>query len=150
MTSRSARQPSDASAAGRKSTAAKSGAAKAGVAKSSTGKSGAARSGASRGTSSASRSRTAADVGAHRPRAGTDDMPLYRQLYRVEAKLWPDQATELTALRRKIMDERTERGGERITDNTLIRVAIDLLLAHSDRLAGHTEDELRASVLGES
>ncbi len=38
---------------------------------------------------------------------------------------------------------------ERITENTLIRVAIDLLLAHADELRGSTEDELRESVTSE-
>ena len=38
--------------------------------------------------------------------------------------------------------------GERITDNTLIRVAIDLLLQQRDHLAGVTEADLSASVVG--
>jgi len=42
---------------------------------------------------------------------------------------------------------RARRGrGERITDNTLIRVAIDVLLQDADRLAGATEAELLSSV----
>lgn len=36
--------------------------------------------------------------------------------------------------------------GERITDNTLIRVAVDLLLARAGELNGTTEDSLRQSV----
>jgi hypothetical protein len=36
--------------------------------------------------------------------------------------------------------------GERITDNTLIRVAVDLLLTRADQLRGSTEDELRKSL----
>ncbi|MGH3223058.1 MAG: hypothetical protein ACRDPY_30945 [Streptosporangiaceae bacterium] len=41
-----------------------------------------------------------------------------------------------------------QRGGEgeRITENTLIRVAVDLLLARAGDLRGGTEDELRDSV----
>jgi hypothetical protein len=37
-------------------------------------------------------------------------------------------------------------GPERITENTLIRVAVDLLLARARKLHGLTEDELRKSV----
>src|SRR3546814_6262536 len=44
--------------------------------------------------------------------------------------------------RRRVKDER-------ITENTLIRVAIDLLLAHQDQLQGATEEELRESVTSE-
>jgi hypothetical protein len=43
---------------------------------------------------------------------------------------------------------RTDRSGPRLTENTLIRIAIDLLLSRADRLVGNTEDEIRASVLG--
>ena len=41
-----------------------------------------------------------------------------------------------------------QRGGEgeRITENTLIRVAVDMLLGQAGRLRGTTEDELRKSV----
>lgn len=41
---------------------------------------------------------------------------------------------------------RRETRTERLTENTLIRVAIDLLLAHAAELHGSTEDELRDSV----
>lgn len=86
--------------------------------------------------------------GDRRPRAGTEHLPIHQQLMRVEAKVWPDQLRELTDLRRDVMAARTEKS-ERITDNTLIRVAIELLLAHRDDLTGNTEAELRASVLPE-
>jgi hypothetical protein len=86
--------------------------------------------------------------GDRRPRAGTENLPIHQRLMRVEAKLWPDQLRELTDLRREVMAARTEKA-ERITDNTLIRVAIELLLAHRDDLTGNTEAELRASVLPE-
>jgi hypothetical protein len=40
-----------------------------------------------------------------------------------------------------------EKGaGERITENTLVRLAIDLLLANAGQLQGSTEDELRRSL----
>lgn len=57
-----------------------------------------------------------------------------------------DQYSGLTALARDLMDART-RKAERITENTLIRVGIDLLLAHSELLVGDTEEDLRANAL---
>lgn len=72
-------------------------------------------------------------------------LPRYLQLERKELRVRLDQADDLARLTRRL--NRARRGaGERITDNTLIRVAIDLLLQHSDRLAGSTEQELRKSV----
>lgn len=62
------------------------------------------------------------------------------------------QSTGLASLTAEVMNDphrqqvaSSER--ERITDATLVRVAIDLLLTrHRDELSGVTEDELRASV----
>ena len=71
--------------------------------------------------------------------------PRYLQMERKEARLRLDQADALAQLTRRL--NRARRGtGERITDNTLLRVAVDLLLARSDHLAGLTEDELRESL----
>jgi hypothetical protein len=53
-----------------------------------------------------------------------------------------DQYSGLSALARELMDARTQKT-ERITENTLIRVGIDLLLAHPELVAGDTEEELR-------
>jgi hypothetical protein len=84
------------------------------------------------------------------PAASAEDqaistLPRYLQLERKELRVRLDQADDLARLTRRL--NRARRGaGERITDNTLIRVAIDLLLQHSDRLAGSTEQELRQSV----
>jgi hypothetical protein len=72
--------------------------------------------------------------------------PKYLQLLRKEARLRVDQVDALAALRRQIMRRRTSRGAEILTDNTLIRVAVDLLLARADELHGDTEDDLRASL----
>jgi len=69
----------------------------------------------------------------------------YARLERKEARIRTDQDAALSALTKKLMRRRTVKA-ERITDNTLIRVAIDLLLAHADELRGSTEDELRNSV----
>lgn len=64
---------------------------------------------------------------------------------RKEARLREDQIDELAALVKRI--KRTKKpGGERITDNTLIRVAVDMLLSRKDELRGSTESELRESV----
>lgn len=57
-----------------------------------------------------------------------------------------DQCAELTDLARTLMRDRVS-GRERITENTLIRVAIDLLLAHRDQLRGSDEEQLRHSVM---
>lgn len=58
-------------------------------------------------------------------------------------RLRPDQRRDLTDLARRLT--RAKAGaGERITDNTLIRVAVDMLLSQQDSLAGTTtEEEMR-------
>lgn len=78
-----------------------------------------------------------------------ETQPKYRRLPRIEARLWPEQRDDLTELARDLQDARTSKG-ERITANTLVRVGVDLLLAHQDALVGNTEEELRQSVLPES
>jgi hypothetical protein len=75
----------------------------------------------------------------------SSELPKYLQLERKEVRLRLDQLDELTALTRRLNRARNGKG-ERITENTLIRVAIDLLLERSDPLAGTTEEELRDSV----
>lgn len=73
--------------------------------------------------------------------------PKWSTLERKEARLRPDQLTDLAELRRHLSAHRRDRS-EIITDNTLIRVAVDLLLqGHANRLHGDTEEALRASVL---
>lgn len=76
--------------------------------------------------------------------------PKYLQLVRREARMHARQVADLANLTRALNEAR-RRGarsgtGERITDNTLVRVAVDLLLQDPRRLRGTTEDELRASV----
>jgi hypothetical protein len=71
--------------------------------------------------------------------------PLYRRLERKETRLRSDQYARLTEEARRLSRAK-ESGGDRITENTLIRVAIDLLLAQSDRLTGSTELDLLKSV----
>jgi hypothetical protein len=71
----------------------------------------------------------------------------FDQFIRKESRLREDQIDELAAIAKRIMRNRTE-GGPRITDNTIIRIAVDLLLSRADELNGNSEDELRASLLG--
>lgn len=69
----------------------------------------------------------------------------FDELERKEARLRVDQLDDLDRLTKRIKRNKPA-GGERITDNTLVRVAVDLLLANSDVLDGSTEAELRKSV----
>jgi hypothetical protein len=73
------------------------------------------------------------------------ESPLFSSLERKEARLREDQYTSLTAHARRL-NRAKGTGGERITENTLIRVAIDLLLSQVDKLEGATERELTDSV----
>jgi hypothetical protein len=66
-------------------------------------------------------------------------------LLRKETRIRDDQQTGLTALARRLSGAKTP-GGERITENTLIRISIDLLLAQESRLAGDDEASLRRSI----
>lgn len=73
------------------------------------------------------------------------DLPKYKRLERKELLIWPDQITNLSILARRLNRNRGG-AGERITTNTLIRVAAALLLSRSQDLAGMTEEELRQSL----
>lgn len=73
------------------------------------------------------------------------EVPRYQRMVRKEARIRPDQADALAALRRRIAAQR-QRKEEPITDNTLLRIAVDLLLANADHLAGDTETQLTNSV----
>jgi len=71
--------------------------------------------------------------------------PKWQRLERKELRLRADQLDELARIRRALNRQRGGEG-ERITENTLIRVAVDMLLARAGKLRGTTEDELRKSV----
>lgn len=71
--------------------------------------------------------------------------PLYLRLVRKEARLREEQYAELTRHARRLSRARGA-GGSRITENTLIRVAVDLLLAKIDAASGADEDALRESL----
>jgi len=72
-------------------------------------------------------------------------VPKGRRLERKELRLRADQLDELARIRRTLNRQRGGEG-ERITENTLIRVAVDMLLGRAGKLRGTTEDELRKSV----
>ena len=80
----------------------------------------------------------------------TNRVPKYLMLKRREARVYEEQADALTLLARRInAGRRLQDGtmtGERITDNTLLRVAIDLLLERSEELRGTTEAEIAANL----
>ncbi|NYE18057.1 hypothetical protein [Microbacterium immunditiarum] len=86
-----------------------------------------------------------ARVDAELPEFVDAEAPMFARLTRKETRLREDQYAELSALARSLMRRRRVKG-ERITENTLIRVAVDLLLARRDELRGSDEDELRKSV----
>lgn len=75
--------------------------------------------------------------------------PRWTTLERRDVRLRVDQLEALAALRRDIMRNRRTRL-ERITDATLIRIAVDLLLSDDNRRhmpgSGDTEEELREFV----
>lgn len=80
----------------------------------------------------------------------TNRVPKYLQLKRREARIYDEQADALTVLARQINNQRKQPDGkttgERITDNTLLRVAIDLLLERKEEIRGTTEQEIAANL----
>ncbi|MGH3097932.1 MAG: hypothetical protein ACRDMV_18270 [Streptosporangiales bacterium] len=74
-----------------------------------------------------------------------DDKPKYQRMLRMEGRLREDQMDSLAKIRRRVSSDRDDKS-ERITDNTLVRIAVDLLISHADELSGDTEDDLRSSV----
>lgn len=79
------------------------------------------------------------------PEVEEAELPRYLQLERKDVRMRSDQLDSLTNLSRRLNKQRRSRG-ERITENTLVRVAIDLLLERAEELGGLTEDDLRSSV----
>jgi len=72
-------------------------------------------------------------------------LPKYLRLARKDVRMYEGQMEELTKLRR-LLNKRRRGAGERLTENTLIRLAIDFLLANKAQLRGFSEDELRANL----
>jgi|SRR5215216_3898144 len=72
-------------------------------------------------------------------------VPKYLTLLRKEARLREDQTLALARLARQLNRQKRKRG-ERITENTLIRVAVDLLLSQEGAIWGATEEEIREAL----
>lgn len=71
--------------------------------------------------------------------------PKYQTMVAKEARLRPDQVDELSQVARQLQRSRSA-AGERITANTLIRVAVDRLLAEAASLSGDDEAALLKSL----
>lgn len=69
--------------------------------------------------------------------------PKYLALQRKEARLRGDQVDALASLARRMNRGKVERGGERITENTLIRVAVDWLLSRDEPVGASSEEDIR-------
>ena len=80
--------------------------------------------------------------------SGGSVVPKYLTLERKETRLRSDQVSALGKLARDLSARRRRRD-ERITENTLMRIAVDVLLEQAGELAGDTEVELRESVTAE-
>lgn len=72
---------------------------------------------------------------------GVTEIPPYLRLTRKEVRFREEQLEALDRVVRRLVRAR-RGGGERITENTLVRVAVDLLLERADELAGASEAEL--------
>jgi hypothetical protein len=70
-------------------------------------------------------------------------LPKYLALERKKARPRGDQVDSLASLARRVNRQKSSRGGERITENTLIRVAVDWLLSQEEYVGGSTEEEIR-------
>lgn len=79
------------------------------------------------------------------PKTLVESLPPYLRYERKEARLRTDQLTGLT-LRARQLNKTKDTDSDRITDNTLIRIAVDLLLSRADELAGGDEAALRGSL----
>lgn len=79
------------------------------------------------------------------PEFVSDKAPKYLTLDRKEVRLRPDQVEGLNKLT-KLLNRRRKGQGERITDNTLIRVAVDLLLRQINEVQGATEAEIQSNL----
>lgn len=76
------------------------------------------------------------------PEHHTTGRPRYEQFERRDARLRPEQWRAIEDLAKRIKRGRRDRR-ERITASTVLRLAVDYLLAHENGLTGETEAELR-------
>lgn len=72
--------------------------------------------------------------------------PAYLGFVRKDTRLREDQLESLTREARRL-NRAKRNNGLRITENTLIRLGVDLLLDRIDRASGDDEDALRESLL---
>jgi hypothetical protein len=72
-------------------------------------------------------------------------VPTYLRYVRKETRLREDQQNQLTLEARRL-NRAKKNPGARITENSLIRIAVDLLLAKIGAAAGDDEDEIRKSI----
>ena len=80
-----------------------------------------------------------------RAQRGADELPTYLKLVRKETRLREDQQNELTLQARRL-NRAKAAGTPRITDNTLIRIAVDLLLERVQTARGDDESTILASI----
>jgi hypothetical protein len=71
--------------------------------------------------------------------------PTYLRFVRKDTRLREDQLEALTRHARRLTRKR-HTAGPRVTENTLIRVAVDLLLGRIEKATGDGEDALLKSV----
>lgn len=93
-------------------------------------------------TSSSSRSLTRPTAGSVRAAEGDPS----RQLYKKGAVLYMDQLEALDAHARRLNQAKSSTELPRITANTLLRIAADMLLARADRISGDDEKQLRKAL----
>ena len=79
------------------------------------------------------------------PAAEDQATPAYLRYVRKETRLREDQQNQLTLQARRLNRAKKTQGA-RITENSLIRVAVDLFLAQIDRAVGDDEDAIRNSM----
>ena len=72
--------------------------------------------------------------------------PAYLRFVRKETRLREDQQNQLTVQARRL-NRAKKTAGARITENSLIRVAVDLFLIQVDRAVGDDEDAIRKSII---
>src|SRR5450830_1080673 len=78
------------------------------------------------------------------PLAEDPATPAYLRYVRKETRLREDQQNQLTLEARRLNWAKKSQGA-RITENSLIRVAVDLLLARIECASGDDEDAIRKS-----
>jgi hypothetical protein len=82
-------------------------------------------------------------LGGRRTATPAQPLPKYLALQRKETRLRGDQVDALASLARRMNRSKAKRGGERITENTLIRVAVDWFLSREELVGASSEEEIR-------